>query len=178
MKTLLLYIVVILFFFSCKKENFPKETQRGLNTFGCYINGAPFVPSSTLGGNITPVEAYFAEKTNQLYKAGFLSISAHDLTYNSPFEGSIEIQKLEVNGPGEYFLTHVFSCNQQYYCDAGGYNNSSRTKTFYIETGKLIITKLDTTAKIISGRFFFTAKDSLNNKIEVTKGVFDISYTY
>lgn len=122
---------------------------------------------------------YYAADSNLYYKAGFLSILGTDARYNLDFAGKVSIQKLPVLGTGEYSLGHVFNCaSSPYDCDAGSYYNAKEWKNYFIESGKLTITKLDTINKIISGRFYFTAKDTLGNRKEITNGVFDTKYTF
>jgi hypothetical protein len=181
MKRILIYLSFLLLFISCRKNNsdgikFPLETQNGLNTFGCYIDGNAFIPSTTLFGNVRPINVYYTPGPTQYYKAGFLSVQGIDARYSLDFAGDILIQKLPVSGIGEYPLTHVFNCANAYDCDGGGYYNAKEGKTYFIESGKLTITRLDTLNKILSGKFYFTAKDTLGNKKEVKGGVFDTKY--
>ncbi len=181
MKSYIIYISLALFFLSCRKNHnndiqFPSETQNGLNSFGCYIDGTAFIPSTTLFGNVHPINVYYTPDSTQYYKAGFLSIQGIDARYSLDFAGDILIQKLNVFSTGEYPLTQVFNCGQPYDCDAGGYYNAKQSRTYFIENGKLTITKLDTINKIISGRFYFSAKDTLGNRKEVSNGIFDTKY--
>lgn len=181
MKKVLISLSLLFLFISCRKNNndsiqFPAETQSGLNTFGCYIDGKAFIPSTTLFGNVRPINVYYTPDSTQYYKAGFLSIQGIDARYSLDFAGDVLLQKLQVFGIGEYSLTHVFNCVKPYDCDGGGYYNAKEGKTYFIESGKLTITKLDTLNKIVSGRFYFSAKDTLGNRKEVKSGVFDTKY--
>jgi hypothetical protein len=168
-------------FIGCRKNHtdgpqFPAETQAGLNTFGCYVDDKAFIPSTTLFGNVRPINVYYTPDSTQYYKAGFLSIQGIDARYSLDFAGDVLLQKQQVFGIGEYSLSHVFNCANPYNCDGGGYYNAKEGKTYFIESGKLTITRLDTLNKIISGRFYFTSKDTLGNRKEVTGGVFDTKY--
>ncbi len=181
MEKLVIIFCVFTLLPSCHKNNtnniqFPAETQNGLNTFGCYINDKAFIPSATLFGNVKPINVYYTPDSTQYYMAGFLSIQGIDARYSLDFAGNIILQKLQVFGTGEYSLNHVFNCTNPYNCDGGGYYNAKENKTYFIESGKLTITKLDTVNKIISGKFYFTSKDTLGNLKEVKKGVFDTKY--
>lgn len=166
---------------ACRKNNntlpFPTETQSGLNSFGCYIDGKAFVASTTVFGNVKPLTIYYTPNPTPYYKAGFLSIQGIDARYALDHAGNVTIQKLKVFGTGEYPLGHAFDCADPYSCDRGGYYNAKEGKTYFIETGSLTITKLDTISKIISGRFRFTAKDSSGNRRDVQGGVFDGRYS-
>jgi len=166
---------------SCRKSSadtiqFPMETQSGLNTFGCYIDDKAFIASTTLFGSVQPINVYYTPDSTKYYKAGFLSIQGTDARYSLNFAGSVSLQRLKVFGIGEYSLYHVFNCSNPYDCDGGGYYNAKERKTYFIESGKLTIIKLDTANKIISGRFNFMSKDTLGNRIEVKNGVFDTKY--
>lgn len=181
MKRIVLTLSLLSFFISCRRNNieriqFPAETQSGLNTFGCYVDGDEFIPSATARGMVHPINVYYTPDSTQLYKAGFLSIQGIDARYQLDFAGSVVIQKLQVFGVGEYSLSHVFNCIGPYACDGGSYRNSKEGKDYFIESGKLTITKLDTINKIVSGRFYFSSKDISGNRKEVTNGVFDTRY--
>jgi hypothetical protein len=181
MKKIFISLSLLCLFISCRKHTinsiqFPAETQSGLNTFGCYIDGNAFIPSTTLFGNVHPINVYYTPDSTQYYKAGFLSIQGIDARYSLDFAGDVLIQKLQVFGIGEYSLTHVFNCTNPYECDAGAYYNAKEGKNYFIENGKLTITKLDTLNKIISGKFYFSSKDSTGNRKEVKSGVFDTKY--
>jgi len=181
MKSFCVYFVLLVLTSSCWKSDrpeisFPAETRSGLNTFGCYIDGSPFVPSTTLFGNVRPISVYYNHDSTQYYPAGFLSINGIDARYELDVAGNVLIQKLQVFGEGNYPISHVFNCIDDYRCDGGGYLNAKESKNYFIDTGRLTITRLDTINKIISGRFSFVAKDTLGNAREIKNGIFDTKY--
>lgn len=181
MKKIIIAISFSLILISCQKAStddiqFPEETQSGLNTFGCYIDGKAFIPSTTLAGNVHPISVYYTTIATQYYDAGFLSLQGIDARYSLDFSGDVLIQKTGVFGVGEYSLSHTFNCPSTYGCDAGEYHNAKEDKNYFIESGRLTITKLDTLNKVISGRFYFTSKDSSGIRKEITGGVFDTKY--
>ena len=151
MKKVLIGLSFLTLFFSCRKNNngiqFPAETQSGLNTFGCYLDGEPFIPSTTLFGNVHPVSAYYTPDSTQYYKAGFLSIQGIDARSSLDIAGDIFLQKLAVFGIREYSLSHVFNCGQPFDCDGDSYSNAKEGKNYFIENGQVTITKLDTLNK-------------------------------
>jgi hypothetical protein len=177
-----LFLSVCLFIYnSCTKPitvdekiSLPLETQDGRNTFGCYVNNDLFVPT-LIFGNVTPVLAHYTVSSD---KNSFLSIQGIDSRYNLDFAGSIVIQKLNILKEGDYELKHIFNWADPYSYDQGGYRNVKEDQFYFIETGKLTISKLDTVNKIISGRFYFSAKDTLGNRKEIKQGRFDIKYIY
>jgi hypothetical protein len=105
-----------------------------------------------------------------------LSIGGIDARYSLDIAGDIVINKLQVFGVGEYYLMHVANCGSNYGCDGIGYHNAKTSKTYFAESGKLTIIKLDIINKIVSGRFNFLAKDTAGNRIQITNGRFDAKY--
>jgi hypothetical protein len=155
---------------------FPAETAEGLNTFGAYIDGRPFLTATTLFGNVRPVTGIYFPGANPNYPPGFLSILGIDARYQLEDAGRIVFQKLGVFGPGEYPISHVFNCPKPEDCDGGAYVKANTNQVYFILSGMVTITKLDTVQKIVAGRFAFVVKDSLNNTRRVTNGVFDCTY--
>ena len=184
-KMIFLYIFTTLsvLTISCRKtknnaDTFQDETQQGKNTLGCYIDGKPFISGTTLFGLVSPVNVnYYKDSVPFLYRAGFLAVGGIDARYSLDLAGDIVINKLNIFAVGEYPLVSQGGvCSQNYSCDDIGYYNAKTGKTYFAQSGKLTLTKLDTLNKIVSGRFYFTAKDTLGNKIEVTNGRFDAKY--
>jgi hypothetical protein len=183
-KILLVLTLLMTISLSCRKNSddasniFPIETQEGRNTFGCYVNGSAFIAGTTLFGLVSPVNVSYYQDSAQYYQAGFLSINGIDARYSLDVAGDIVINKLKVFGVGEYNLQHAGgNCASTYSCDDIGYRNATTGRIYYAESGKLIVTKLDTVSKIVSGKFNFIAKDTLGNRIEVTDGRFDARYS-
>lgn len=183
-KILLVLTLLITTLLSCRKNRtdtsyiFPTETQEGKNTFGCYVNSTAFIAGTTLFGLVSPVNANYYKDSTQYYQGGFLSINGIDARYSLNVAGNVVINKLRVFGVGEYnFQNTGGNCASTYSCDDIGYHNASTGKTYFAESGKLIITKLDTLTKIISGKFDFIAKDTSGNKVEVIDGRFDVKYS-
>lgn len=181
-RVLLAFTLLTAISMSCRKnsdnnaDSFPAETQEGKNTLGCYINDTAFISGTILFGQVRPVNVSYYRDSTTYYKAGFLSIGGIDARYFLDIAGDIVINKLQVFGPGEYNLQHVANCGSNYGCDDIGYHNAKTNKTYFAESGKLIITKLDTINNIVSGRFNFVAKDTTGNRIQITNGRFDAKY--
>lgn len=182
-KLLVACIFILLTLFSCKKDykqvtTFPEVTQEGKNTFGCYISTDKFIAGTTLFGLVIPLSVqYYTDSTN-IYKSGSLFIEGIDARSTLSYSGMIAIQKMGVFSTGVYPLTYVANCNKQYACDASFYYNDKLGKNFFADTGELVITKLDTLNKIVSGTFHFSAKDSSGVTKEITNGRFDAVYTH
>jgi hypothetical protein len=90
--------------------------------------------------------------------------------------GNLVINKMNVFGTGEYSLISQAGTGNNFHLDDIGYYHEQSRKTYLAISGKLTVTKLDTVNHIVSGRFYFTAKDSLGSKVEVTDGRFDAKY--
>jgi len=117
--------IFALSFSSCEKENL-KEFEAKWGIFKCKIDGKEFRPSTTLGGNVKPVNvSYCPTRTEDYfnYPPGFLSIQGIDASHGfSDNAGDICIQKTGVFGVGEYPLTYQ-ECENFYSCDASGFTN-------------------------------------------------------
>jgi len=159
------YLIVLhaLYLSACNKiyiePNLPAETQTGANTFGCKVNGKKWIP-----------KAWFVFNMGASWYNGSFRIWEVRYTNTPKVDQQISIRVESVNGTGSYVLNkihHVQFRNQLNSCD---YNTDS------LNTGHLIITKLDTINKIISGRFDFKVKQAGCPDIEVSEGRFDYNY--
>lgn len=175
MKRYLLYAALLLLTqcSKCKKddpapeEQLPPATQTGANTFGCLINGQPYLPS---GNNGTANYAV-------LYDPGFQDGSLDVRTYRhigNTTEQSLIIGGTSINQVGIYSLTSPSSQgvifldeNQAFPCNRFANDKKVFTK------GHLTITRLDMTAGIIAGTFEFTLAQPGCDTIKVTQGRFD-----
>jgi hypothetical protein len=176
MKNILPFILCLLVFISCKKEDpteLPEATQTGANTFGAKIDGKIWTPepfSSIINSNI--LEAKYSGTGGLLIKASNFK--------SSPTETEFEIYIHQINGPGTFLLnqnTDVFplqTANYGYFVKRK-FNPLNEWITDETHTGSVTITRYDTAALIVSGTFEFTAGniDSTTNAIHVTEGRFD-----
>ena len=185
MRKLLFYSLFIfsLSFSSCEKDDF-KDFEAKYGTFKCKIDDKEFRPSTTLGGNVSPINVSYCPTGSQRYfnyPPGYLSIQGIDARFSLDIAGDVCIQKIGVFGVGEYPLTSQ-ECENFYTCDASWYYKTNEwdyyTKegNYSAESGKLTITKLDTIERRISGTFYFNSKDIKGNKKKITNGVFNVNY--
>ena len=138
----------------------PPETQTGANTFGCKVNGDIWIPN---GAPFT-IPAFDV----QYYKStGGLLIK----TNRSDKGQSLNIYLYGVYQPNQY---NIFNPNT----NAFVYSNSNSSCNWYdrnnsSQTGIVSVTKIDTTNKIVSGRFNGAILLNGCPDINITDGRFD-----
>ena len=163
----------------------PPETQTGAGTFACKINGVvwrykdpnyeflstkpktrwEFDPTCQNGNLYIGGVQYL----NGINEDNLLVISADSLlTYKE--RGANNIGKFHFGM--EYTL---YSSNNST-CTDFSTTRLIDTSSNFFSSGKLIISKLDQTAKIISGTFYSTIKQSGCDTLKITEGRFDLKY--
>lgn len=160
------------------EDKLPEPTQEGRNTLGCYVNGTLFITGETLFGNVRPTSCTYYSKDTTNISAGTLIIQGIGITRE--ISGNIFIQKTGVFAPGTFTLI-TDTCQYPKRCDAAQYysrrelSDSTSNGVSYLSTdGQLIVSKLDTINKILSGTFRFVAKDSTGKTRIITDGRFDL----
>lgn len=144
----------------CKKEvtiyvpKLPAETQTGAKTFGCLVDGKIYVPQ---GGSSPSRHAISTS----------IQFAILNLKTDNGVDG-INLSTAYLNDIGDYDL----ALNSSHANYTIGSNNYICTQ------GTLTITRYDKVNRIISGRFFFTAKDDATGKtVNITDGRFDVTFT-
>jgi hypothetical protein len=175
MKKLTLFTTLILSVFilsstSCKNDDddtpanpidqLPPETQTGENTFGCLINGKPFVVKNT-------------GQLGAIYQQGQLQ-----------FSGTVEVgsssdESVAFNLVDPLIEDQEYSFKNDLY--KAGYSKIVNELTCIYEfedtfEGKIIFTKIDQVDHIISGTFEFSTVTSDCETINITNGRFDMRY--
>ena len=176
MKKALVISLLSLVLLSCKKEvtELPPATQTGAKTFGLKINGEMWVPKGFAG--LPDNDKLIARLLGNV-----LIVTAQDLS-SSPTETEFELRIFGVTGTGTYSMntnTNYPSGPTSY-----GYHVKRRLNpldewiTSAAQTGSVTLTRLDTTAHIVSGTFQFNAGNLVNaaQTIAVTEGRFDVKY--
>ena len=182
MKTIFIILSLISLLFlasSCpKKDGTPKNsnpqlpdaTQTGANTFGCKINGQIWVSTWTNSG--PPVQA-------QYYK-GYLSLAATKKV-NSTVLQSIRWAYQPMYSTGKYYFKSApnggspgaqFADYINTTCGSYSSNNQDSLSTY------IIITKLDTANRIVSGTFNLLFTSQGCDTLKITDGRFDAKYDY
>lgn len=146
-----------------KKDPLPDATQQGLNTFGCNIDGVAWIPTGTSGpGGTKPVSAGLRQDGTFRIYAGS---PEYLLVMNVP--------NVTTNKTGEYNLGNLTDNFGNFFTKATNIDYLTDKSNL----GKVVITKMDTTKRIVSGTFYFKAKDVKSDKvIDISNGRFDVSY--
>ena len=146
----------------------PPETQTGVGTFGCLVNGkAMNVRSSflTLGDWTSP---------NSLRVLGSTSATGPEYSFQMVLRGrllnsetfNLVSYKKPFAGTGNEFGAN--SSTQNYACIYSG---------DHVKTGKIELTKFDGVQRIASGRFAFTLYEPGGcDTLRVTNGRFDVKF--
>ncbi len=167
---------------SCKKEvnPLPPETQTGANTFGCLIDGQPYIPNGSGGfGGAKPITggyAYTPQSCSSKYDVWVT-------TYRKDgWDFSIYLENVG-NKTGKYPLKYTTPGAPTILCPPNHaifykYISPSETAVYATDseyTGEVTITRADTVNKIVSGTFFFKARrPATGETIEITNGRFDV----
>jgi len=169
-------IAILLAFSSCKKKEEPKpallpaETQTGKMIAACRVNNQNWVvDESKVFPNKPFIVTYDSNK-----KSLFL------LVYNKQ-DGKTDILEITINGfeaTGEYPLFVPNTTNDKPH-SAGTFVSNYQCTQYRFKQGKVRITKLDKTNKIISGKFEFTSPEMTGEackEVKITEGFFDVKY--
>ena len=168
-----LYIFILLFLvLGCSSDDdscvgidcLPEATQTGAGTFGCLVNGEPFVDNS---GNfncfyqLVDGEYYFGI-TARVNRDDYIRISIGSLGSAIQENTTVELKERE---DGNFYALLSFDC----ICPRG--------RTSSDLPGNLTITKFGTNPNIVSAEFDFTVTDPNTGKVyEITEGRFDAQF--
>jgi hypothetical protein len=179
-KQLLLPILLLAFIMltanCCEKDDDPPQlppiTQTGEETFGCMVNGELWLPHGSFSRPATWVKLS-VESINLPYR--FWQISAEQgggssvyfrITENIMKEGTIPLLDKSTENKDSVIYASFYSTTVE--------PGKTLFEVKSIESGELIISKLDTINRIISGTFYFDAYNPDGLKIEVREGRFDL----
>ena len=187
MSKYIFYVVLLLIFttlMQCNKNGVSPETQTGAGIFTCKINGMPWTYRNPNYEFLStkPVTNWEFDKSNM---GGYLTISG--LRYPDGINSSDFIflqadsllilkEKIIDNFNGYNFgMVYKDYLSTDTRCDE--YKTTSLyTSKNYLSSGKLIITKLDQSAKIIAGTFYCTIYQTGCDTLKITDGRFDLKY--
>jgi len=158
---------------SCKKQGLdalPPATTNGSNTFGCLIDGKPFVGQnhSELFLHVAAAQGYYYQGTLSILGSYYFGRDVSGDIYGV----SIDIQTPKHTGtiavPGA--TGNVIS-----------YSNNSGTFRFSsdsLHSGVITITRFDSVTHIYSGTFQGSLVDKGGKTVQVTNGRFDVKGKY
>ena len=163
----------------------PPETQTGAGTFACKINGVVWRykdPSYELLS--TKPKTRWSFDPNDM--GGYFYIgglryadgsNANDLIVIGA--DSLISKKTKIIDTSGFYNYGVKFINYDYtnvQCYEYRTTNALDTTKNYYSSGKLTITKLDQSAKIIAGTFYCTIKQTGCDTLKITDGRFDLKY--
>ena len=170
-EVLLLLLLTFFMLSSCNKDDdncqgidcLPPATQTGAGTFGCLVNGVPYVDNSGF------FNCFYQLVDGEYY----FSISAE---FNRPIKGiGLGSQKIELSQANNYLLKEVGNGNfsADIFIDT-----SNNFETSSNNPGNIILTKFDIQNNIFSAIFEFTVTDPETGIVyEITEGRFDTYFT-
>lgn len=187
MKRVLIFAAALtVIMIACHKNDSPQDclpdlpcaTQYGANTFGCYIDGKPWVAEiglDILDPTVHKLQAWFDEPEYGSSNLKFLQVKAASIDsgkyerFNISFRPITDIGVIEHKSL-ERFITEVnLEGNQQI---KGG--------VYYIDTlspYKMKIITINREKNIVAGQFSFIAlSENKEDTIKVTEGRFDVIY--
>ena len=174
----------------CNKTNvdpdgLPPETQTGAGTFACKINGVVWGYNNpdpqALDNRVKSSWSFDANDKNGTLQV--IALKYYDASKNYDevihfIADSLNLVKekyLNRNAFNYGFVYTVFAPKNK---QCGDYNSTgiNDTTKVFSNSGKLIITKLDQNAKIISGTFYCTILETGCDTLKITDGRFDLKY--
>ncbi len=164
-------------------NSLPAATQSGANTFGCLVNGKPFVGRSP---------DRFAQNSSNWYYDDNLSGGEFHIYCLRNFQGigskddgcgftidSVNFRRImiTVKSQEQLMLGYIDHNTKDGKCASFGTEIVfiDTTKTFY-RNGRCTISRLDKKARIISGTFNCTIYENGCDTFKITDGRFDISF--
>jgi hypothetical protein len=151
------------------QPSLPPITQTGENTFGCYVNGELWLPK----GNFQTPDKFAS------YYYNSLQINANRVGHN-PFT-AIRMNFGKVYSDTSFVIhNYTDSASYQYFNYASAYEPTGPIQFFdalFLNSGELHLTRFDTVNRIVSGTFFFTARDTVSgDSVNIQDGRFDLRF--
>jgi hypothetical protein len=157
-----------------KPDPLPPVTEVGAHTFGCYVDGKPFVPSRTRGviNAFPPLRFGFEDLRGGRYFS--IEASAGDGRGFFFFvRGATQVGQYKVNFDARPFTNDAYTPGYiQYFEPGAGYVTTSN------HVGWFTFTRCDTVRGIYSGTFELRAYDPDSKQtVNITDGRFDLNRT-
>jgi hypothetical protein len=152
-------------------DQLPPETQTGANSFGCLIDGQVFVPKGDpLAGPIKKAAYQFLNGKYSLLISG--KNSSASVVKGVGVQGDSILMTVGTFDLGEYNVVGKLSGSYAEFT-SGNINDYYSNN---INRGQLTITKFDEVNQIISGTFWFDARNTTGQIIQIREGRFDLPY--
>ena len=169
----LLCVSIFVTFAGCNKTVNPEPNPE---TFSFMINGKLWLPrgitSQVQNPNPNPQIAYSRANESLIMLA---HIYLDKLETGNEIKEMFQIFTHDVKGVGEYTFPSPSRSWFVYYNVLDFREHTSSDTDYYISTGKVIVTKLDITNKIVAGTFTFNIEEkSTGKKITITDGRFNM----
>ena len=142
--------------------------MKGLNTFGCKINGKAWIPDGMPAGQSPfgkriEVE-FYRSKADTFYLLIHTSASTKDRVQLLLPKATIGVNVVTGWEPNSLGLAVYYDANFRHFYSYGP------------NAGKVVITRLDTINRIISGTFEFEGQEILQKQtVSITEGRFDLN---
>jgi|TARA_B110001469_G_scaffold126963_1_gene146095 hypothetical protein len=179
MKKLFLLLTITLTLSCCNKDDdddnqsLPSATQTGTNTVGCLVNGQVFLPHQE--GINAPVNCFYQYDNGEFY----FTMNFADLRGTTNERVVLQTAQIDLQENQTYILDKNSVDDGFDFIGAGGVYSLSVSNRYYtntIQTGELTITRNDLSNSIISGTFWFDAKNEAGETVEIREGRFDWNY--
>ncbi len=187
MRTLLLLLATLATLLGCYKENeyyflgLPEPTQSGENTFGCLINGKPWVAEIDPGvfdPSARKLESRYDEPGFGITDYYNFRLSAKYISLKDSLTETFSISFTPIYEAGEVNFLNLLLKDFNLYTTKLGVPGTLRV--FYLDEeypGTFIIDKLDTNENICAGRFDLRLINNVKtDTINLTHGRFDVKY--
>jgi hypothetical protein len=178
--TAVLLIWILCLSTSCNKDDdllndLPKATQTGANTFGCLVNGEPWVAEIGLGiftPSLRKIDMNYDETDTGLFNNNNWGMSSKQVFKDSIHEGFLftanNFDESTLLSKADHKLRISYRPDNQlfgvYYLDS-------------LQTCRVEITNLDTMKNTCSGIFdFYALSPDKSDTLHITDGRFDASY--
>ncbi len=164
-------------------NSLPPETQTGAGTFACKINGVVwkykdpnYEVLSTKPKTSWSFDPNFFGGAFEIDGVRYLD-GQNETDLLTLFSDSIPTytEKIIEGKSRKFGLRYHDYINKNYLCEdisSGPLGDS----TNFFSAGKLVITKFDKTAKIVSGTFYCTIKQTGCDSLKISDGRFDLKY--
>jgi hypothetical protein len=187
MRTLLLLLATLATLLGCYKENeyyflgLPEPTQSGENTFGCLINGKPWVAEidpMAFTPTLRKLDSAYDEPGVGITDSYTFSLIANYVSLKDSLSEGFTLLFTPVYEAGEINFSNLLLKNFNFYSLYSG--TPKKDLVYYLDKdypGTFIIDKLDTNENICSGRFDLQLiNNAKTDTINLTHGRFDVKY--